>query len=52
MVKATAGGGGMGLVVCHKQEDLADAIASVRSRGKSLFKDDGLFLEKYVGNAR
>ena len=52
MVKATAGGGGMGLVVCHRQENLEDAIVSVRSRGKALFKDDGLFLERYVGNAR
>ncbi|KAK5174873.1 uncharacterized protein LTR77_000009 [Saxophila tyrrhenica] len=52
MVKATAGGGGMGLVVCHGPEKLAEAVTSVRSRGKTLFKDDGLFLERYVGNAR
>lgn len=52
MVKATAGGGGMGLVVCHSPDQLSEAVDSVRSRGKTLFKDDGLFLEKYVGNAR
>jgi urea carboxylase len=52
MVKATAGGGGMGLVVCHSPNELSVAIDAVKSRGQTLFKDGGLFLEKYVSNAR
>lgn len=52
MVKATAGGGGMGLIACHDPDKLVAAIDVVRSRGESLFKDGGLFLEKYVSNAR
>lgn len=52
MVKATAGGGGMGLVVCRTPEELGSAVDTVRSRGAALFKDSGLFLEKYVENAR
>lgn len=51
-MKATAGGGGMGLVVCRTREELDSAIDTVRSRGTALFKDSGLFLEKYVENAR
>lgn len=52
MVKATAGGGGMGLTVCRTEGQLADAVETVRSRGAALFKDSGLFLEKYVDNSR
>lgn len=52
MVKATAGGGGMGLVVCHSSSELEDAIATVRSRGQALFKDAAFFLEKYVEHGR
>lgn len=42
----------MGLMVCHRADQLADAVTSVRSRGANLFKNDDLFLEKFVGNAR
>ncbi|KAK3314115.1 urea carboxylase [Apodospora peruviana] len=52
MVKATAGGGGMGLFVCREPESLDAAIDTVKSRGAALFKDSGFFLEKYVENAR
>ena len=34
MLKATAGGGGMGLVVCHKSEEVKDGFRMVQSRGK------------------
>ncbi len=30
MVKATAGGGGMGLVVCRSPDQLSDAVDTVR----------------------
>ncbi|KIW64878.1 urea carboxylase [Phialophora macrospora] len=52
MVKATAGGGGMGLQVCRSPSELEGAIAMVRSRGEALFKDSGLFIEKYVEHGR
>ncbi|CAI4212710.1 unnamed protein product [Parascedosporium putredinis] len=48
MVKATAGGGGMGLRVCHSPDELENAVQLVQSRGEALFKDAGFFLEKYV----
>ena len=47
MLKATAGGGGMGLHICHSDQDVNDFFAVVRSRGKALFKNAGLFVEKY-----
>lgn len=52
MVKATAGGGGMGLQVCRDSAQLKSAVESVKSRGGALFQNSGLFLEKYVESGR
>ncbi|KAK4890804.1 hypothetical protein LTR27_010505 [Elasticomyces elasticus] len=48
MLKATGGGGGMGLVVCHTPDEVKEGFKSVRSRGETLFKNPGLFIEKYI----
>ena len=34
MLKATAGGGGMGLVVCDKPDDVKEGFRMVQSRGE------------------
>ncbi|TWU74284.1 hypothetical protein ED733_005204 [Metarhizium rileyi] len=47
MLKATAGGGGMGLQVCHSEHEAQEAFSMVESRASTLFKNGGLFLEKY-----
>ena len=47
MLKATAGGGGMGLHICQNDQEILDSFALVQSRGKALFKNPGLFVEKY-----
>jgi len=47
MLKATAGGGGMGLVICHTKQEVADGLQTVRSRGQALFMNPGVFLERY-----
>ncbi|XWW94517.1 hypothetical protein V2A60_002460 [Cordyceps javanica] len=52
MLKATGGGGGMGLQVCHTEHEVNDAFAVVKSRGSTLFKNSGVFLEKYFPNSR
>ena len=52
MVKATAGGGGMGLQICRTQHQLEDAVATVKSRGEALFNNSGMFLERYIENGR
>lgn len=47
MLKATAGGGGMGLAICHNVKEVKDSFATVRSRGENLFKNAGMFIERY-----
>ena len=47
MLKATAGGGGMGLAICHNDDEVKQSFATVRSRGENLFKNAGIFVERY-----
>lgn len=47
MLKSTAGGGGMGLQTCGDESELGKAFQTVQSRGAALFKNAGVFLEKY-----
>lgn len=52
MIKSTAGGGGMGLKVCYDETELRTSFVEVVSRGATLFKNLGAFLEKYVEQGR
>ncbi|SOD41105.1 urea carboxylase [Nitrosovibrio sp. Nv4] len=52
MLKSTAGGGGIGMRLCWNKEELSAAYESVKYLAQNNFKDAGLFLEKYVENAR
>lgn len=52
MLKSTAGGGGIGLTRCDDQATLIDAYDSVKRLGKNFFSDSGVFLERFVDNAR
>ena len=52
MLKSTAGGGGIGMKVCWSEADLAEAFATVERLSRSNFKESGIFLEKFVANAR
>ncbi|GAB1208698.1 hypothetical protein APSETT445_007449 [Aspergillus pseudonomiae] len=47
MLKATAGGGGMGLLTCSSEDEVRESFATVRSRGEALFKNAGMFIERY-----
>ena len=47
MLKATAGGGGMGLLTCHDETEVRKSFKTVQSRGETLFKNSGLFIERY-----
>lgn len=47
MLKATAGGGGMGLAIADDVKEVKDSFAMVKSRGENLFKNAGMFIEKY-----
>ena len=52
MLKATAGGGGIGMQLCHDAAELSAAFAKVKRLGASHFADDGVFLEKFIASAR
>ncbi len=48
MVKASAGGGGKGMRLVHREEDLISAIATARSEALAAFGDDSVYIEKYI----
>ena len=52
MLKSTAGGGGIGMRLCWNKDELSGAYESVKYLAQNNFKDAGLFLEKFVENAR
>ncbi|KAJ6506862.1 allophanate hydrolase subunit 2-domain-containing protein [Mycena sanguinolenta] len=52
MLKASAGGGGMGMVICYDEDALADAFSKVQERAEALFHFSGVFLERYFPSAR
>ncbi|ENN96208.1 pyruvate carboxylase subunit A [Methanocaldococcus villosus KIN24-T80] len=51
-VKASSGGGGMGISVAYNKEELIDVIESARNIAKSAFGDPTVFIEKYLENPR
>ncbi|NRR31101.1 urea carboxylase [Oxalobacteraceae bacterium] len=52
MLKSTAGGGGIGMRLCQDADELAAAYASVKHLSENNFKNSGIYLEKFVSNAR
>jgi acetyl-CoA carboxylase, biotin carboxylase subunit len=52
MLKAAAGGGGKGMRLVQKAEELQSALRAVRSEAKSSFGDDRMYVEKYVTKPR
>ena len=52
MLKATAGGGGIGMARVASEDDLPAAFESARSVARANFGNPDLFLEKFVEHAR
>ncbi|WP_070885239.1 urea carboxylase [Pseudomonas argentinensis] len=52
MLKTTAGGGGIGLTRCADAVALASAYDSVKRMGEQFFSDAGVFIERFVDQAR
>jgi acetyl/propionyl-CoA carboxylase alpha subunit/acetyl-CoA carboxylase carboxyltransferase component len=52
VLKASAGGGGRGIRVVEREEDLAAAFASASAEARSAFGDDRLFLEERLRRGR
>ena len=52
MIKASAGGGGRGMVKVEKEEDLAVAFEQAKSESMKAFGDDTILVEKYIEYGR
>ncbi len=52
IMKATAGGGGKGMRIVWKEEDLEAAWNSARQEAAAAFGNDGIYMEKYIEEPR
>ena len=52
MLKSSAGGGGIGMQMCADADTLRQAFDSVRRLAQANFSDGGVFLERYISDAR
>jgi urea carboxylase len=52
MLKSTAGGGGIGMRLCSNRSELADAYIAVERLSSASFGSGGMYLEKFVTQAR
>jgi urea carboxylase len=52
ILKSTAGGGGIGMRVCRDARELRENYAGVVRMGMASFGQGGVYLERYVQNAR
>lgn len=52
MLKASAGGGGIGMQLVHNQEELEKVFQTTIQRAQSFFNDGAVFLEKWISNPR
>lgn len=52
MLKASGGGGGIGMVHCENQKELTKFFESTKARAKAYFGSEKIFIEKYIQNAR
>jgi acetyl-CoA carboxylase, biotin carboxylase subunit len=52
MLKASSGGGGIGMVKCENEEDLHKHFLSSQQRAKNYFGSGRMFIEKCIENAR
>jgi acetyl-CoA carboxylase biotin carboxylase subunit len=52
IIKATAGGGGKGMRIVTKIEELESAFRAAKSEGLNYFKNDTVYIERYVQNPK
>lgn len=52
IMKATAGGGGKGMRVVWKEEDIEKNFDNAKTEAAASFKNDGLYMEKFVEEPR
>ena len=52
LIKASAGGGGRGIRIVDRPDELASRITAARNEARAAFGDDSLYLERYIPSAR
>ena len=52
MLKASGGGGGIGMVLCKNEQELSTSFSKIQSRAKAYFNSESVFLGKFIPNAR
>ncbi len=52
IIKATAGGGGRGMRIVERPEEMEDALTIAANEAVSFFADGTLYIEKYLRNPR
>ncbi len=52
IIKATAGGGGKGMRVVWNEEEIEKAFSAAKMEAGASFKNDGLYMEKFVEEPR
>lgn len=48
LIKASAGGGGKGMRIVEKPDELEEQLQLAKSEAKNAFNDDSVFIEKYI----
>ncbi len=52
IIKASSGGGGRGMKVAYKMEDVVEAMQICQTEAKAGFGDDTVYMERYLGDPR
>ncbi|WP_404332725.1 acetyl-CoA carboxylase biotin carboxylase subunit [Mesobacillus maritimus] len=52
MLKASAGGGGIGMQVAHSEDEVKKAFAGNQKRATDFFGDGAMYIEKFIENPR
>ena len=52
MLKASGGGGGIGMVLCENEQALNKSYESTKKRAMTYFGSDEVFIEKYITESR
>ena len=52
MLKSTAGGGGIGMQLCHDAQTLRERFSTVQRTARASFGDARVYLERFVAEAR
>jgi acetyl-CoA carboxylase biotin carboxylase subunit len=52
MLKASGGGGGIGMIRCEDEQALTKSFSSTKARAKNYFGSDEVFIEKCIENGR